>query len=238
MAHVELIYDSDCPNVPAARRALAEALASAGLEPRWHEWDRASSASPGYARHYGSPTILVNGRDIAPQPDVDGAGACRIYADEAGRVTRAPTPEVILAALRSRGSDDNRAPSAAAQRLLVRVFPFAPVLGSAIALKLACAACWPAFAALLGSAGVGFLVAPGHLVPFMLVFLAITLAMLAYRARSRRGLGPFALGVGGAAIMMGGGFGIGSDVALFAGVALLVSASIWNAWPRKAIATG
>ena len=47
----------------------------------------------------------------------------------------------------------------------------------------------------------------------------------------------FALGAGGAAIMMGGGFGVGSDAALFAGVALLVSASIWNAWPAKVAGT-
>lgn len=236
MARVELIYDSDCPNLPAARRALTEAFNTAGLTPRWDEWDRGDPASPAYVRSYGSPTILVNGRDIVPQSTVEGAGACRVYSDAAGQLTRAPAPESILAALGLPASP--HASSAAVRPAFGRVFAFAPVIGSGLALKLACAACWPAFAALLGSAGVGFLVAPGQLVPFMLVFLAITLAMLAYRARSRRGLAPFALGVGGAVIMMGGGFGIGSDVALFAGVALLVSASIWNAWPRKVLGTG
>lgn len=236
MARVELIYDRDCPNLPAARRALTEAFNTGGLTPLWDEWDRGDPASPAYARSYGSPTILVNGRDIVPQLTVEGAGACRVYSDAAGQLTRAPAPESILAALGLPVSP--HASSAAVRPAFGRVFAFAPVIGSGLALKLACAACWPAFAALLGSAGVGFLVAPGQLVPFMLVFLAITLAMLAYRARSRRGLAPFALGVGGAVIMMGGGFGIGSDVALFAGVALLVSASIWNAWPRKVLGTG
>lgn len=238
MARVELIYDNECPNVPAARRALAEAFRIAGLTLRWNEWERGDPASPAYVRSYGSPTILVNGRDIVPQSKVEGSGACRVYSDAAGRLTRAPTPESILAALGLPASPSVRASSVAFRPALGRISAFAPVIGSALALKLACAACWPAFAALLGSAGVGFLVAPGQLVPFMLVFLALTLALLAYRARSRRGLAPFALGVGGAVIMMGGGFGIGSDVALFAGVALLVSASIWNAWPRKAVGAG
>ncbi len=41
-----------------------------------------------YAHRYGSPTILVNGRDVAGHGEHDGAGACRIYRDSACRVTR------------------------------------------------------------------------------------------------------------------------------------------------------
>ena len=60
---VELIYDADCPNVAATRARLIAAFAAAGLAPRWQEWQRGSEGSPEYARRFGSPTILVDGRD-------------------------------------------------------------------------------------------------------------------------------------------------------------------------------
>ncbi len=62
---VDLIYDADCPNVAAARSQLLAAFARAGRAARWSEWDRGRPDSPGYVRGYGSPTILVDGRDVA-----------------------------------------------------------------------------------------------------------------------------------------------------------------------------
>ncbi|MBT3786716.1 hypothetical protein HOF92_17200, partial [bacterium] len=70
---IELIYDSDCPNVEKARRQLKEALAQSGLEESWKEWDRSARESPEYTRRYGSPTILVEGRDVAGEEPGDGS---------------------------------------------------------------------------------------------------------------------------------------------------------------------
>ena len=100
---VELIYDHTCPHVEVARDRLRAALADAGLPPVWQEWERAALGSPRYAQQWGSPTILVNGRDVgahgAQRTTLDGRAGCRVYPDAAGRLGGAPTVGMITAAL-------------------------------------------------------------------------------------------------------------------------------------------
>ena len=96
---VELIYDDDCPNVPAARSQLIKAFARTGVSARWLEWERSSSDTPDYARAYGSPTILVDGKDIAGVLPSAGTRACRVYSDARGSLSRTPSVESIAAAL-------------------------------------------------------------------------------------------------------------------------------------------
>ena len=43
------------------------------------------------------------------------------------------------------------------------------------------------------------------------------------------------LGVAAAAIVLAGKFGFDSDAAMYAGLAMLVGASLWNTWPRKTV---
>lgn len=81
---VELIHDAGCPNIGCARAALRQAFAASGLVPAWTEWDRADPRCPADARGYGSPTILVNGRDVVGAGPGDGAPSCRLYTDHAG----------------------------------------------------------------------------------------------------------------------------------------------------------
>jgi hypothetical protein len=96
---IELIYDSECPNAEATRERLRQALAAASLPPRWKEWNRADPACPEYARRFGSPTVLIDRRDIVGLgPDNDGS-ACRLYAGPEGRSSGAPTVASIVAAL-------------------------------------------------------------------------------------------------------------------------------------------
>lgn len=99
MIQVELIYDSDCPAAPQARENLREAMLRAGLTPRWVEWERSSPDARGRVRAYGSPTILVDGRDVAGNY-APGAACCRIYQPQPGRFAAVPPIELILAALR------------------------------------------------------------------------------------------------------------------------------------------
>ena len=97
---VELIYDADCPNVPDARSQLIKAFTQIGMSARWREWERGAPDTPAYARAYGSPTILVDGKDIAGVlPDAD-AQACRVYGDERGKLGGIPSVAAICAALR------------------------------------------------------------------------------------------------------------------------------------------
>lgn len=65
---VELIYDRDCPNVLDARANLVKALAASGREARWTEWDRSAPDSPPHVKGYGSPTILVDRKDVWDLP--------------------------------------------------------------------------------------------------------------------------------------------------------------------------
>jgi len=95
-ARIELVYFQGCPHVDAARAALSEALGSVGMPLEWTEWDRDAGATPAALRAYGSPTVLVNGRDVVPT-ESDG-NCCRVYPGPAG-VQAAPPLDSICAAL-------------------------------------------------------------------------------------------------------------------------------------------
>jgi hypothetical protein len=72
------------------------------------------------------------------------------------------------------------------------------------------------------------------LFPLTAVFLLIAVVALGFRARRRRGFGPFVVGLSASAIVLVGKFRFESDPAMYAGLGLLVAASIWNTWPRRA----
>lgn len=97
---IELIYDADCPNIVAARSQLTHAVKDAGIESVWQEWDRGDHNAPDYVRTYGSPTILVDGKDVVVSDNPD-AGCCRIYVDETGAMRGVPGTDEIIESLKS-----------------------------------------------------------------------------------------------------------------------------------------
>ena len=101
---VELIWSADCPNVETARTRLRRALDRVGAPASWEEWDRDDPGAPDYVRQYGSPTILVDGRDVGgEEAHPTGADCCRVYADEeAGGFDVAPSVGALVAALELR----------------------------------------------------------------------------------------------------------------------------------------
>lgn len=102
---VELIYDQDCPNLAACREVLRSAFTQAGVAPAWREWDRNSPETPAQYRGFGSPTVLIDGRDIsAQQHDAVPAGnSCRVYAGDDGRLRGTPSVTSIASALVAHG---------------------------------------------------------------------------------------------------------------------------------------
>ena len=84
--NVQLLYFQGCPNVDASRAATRDALAAENLDVPVEEIDVEDPAAPDWARGWGSPTILINGKDVAGQTRSD-ASACRIYANGAPSVT-------------------------------------------------------------------------------------------------------------------------------------------------------
>lgn len=107
-----------------------------------------------------------------------------------------------------------------------------PGIAVAMLPKLACPVCWPAYAGLLSSIGLGFLISAAYLLPLTIAFLTLTLAALAYRAKHRRGFGPFWLGLFATIGILLGKFLWESNAMIYSTVATLVVACLWNAWPR------
>lgn len=98
MPDVILLFARDCPNVEAARESLRTAFERRGAPPSWRELDLDAPETPIAWRCFGSPTVLVDGDDVAD--DARAAGSCcRIYEG-----ARAPRAEVIRAALAARGA--------------------------------------------------------------------------------------------------------------------------------------
>ena len=100
--------------------------------------------------------------------------------------------------------------------------------------NLACPVCWPAYAGLLTSVGLGFLLSAAYLFPLTAGFLALALGVMVFGATKRRGFGPFLLGSIAASGVLIGKFVRQSNVTAYGAVGLLVVASLWNAWPRSA----
>ena len=108
----------------------------------------------------------------------------------------------------------------------------APGVGLSLLPKIACPACWPAYAGLLSSVGLGFLIPnTAYLLPLTVIFLLVAIGMLAFRARRRRGYGPFAIGIVSTSLILFGKFSLASNSVFYAGLGLLILASVWNSWP-------
>ena len=114
-----------------------------------------------------------------------------------------------------------------------RVLAVLPGIGASALPVGACPACWPAYAGVLSSLGFGFLLDSTYLLPLMALFIGLALVSLAYRGKTRHGYGAFAIGALAAVIVLVGKFVLSSDLLLYLGLALLVGASLWNAWPKK-----
>ncbi len=108
-----------------------------------------------------------------------------------------------------------------------------PSVGVSLLPKLACPACWPAYAGLLTSVGLGFLISVVYLLPLTTAFLVLALGALAFRARQRHGYGPFLLGIVAASVVLLGKFVWDSNPIMYGAVGLLVISSLWNTWPRR-----
>ena len=86
MLKIELLWFEDCPNRPAARDLLREVVSQRGLDTPVREIDATDPAEAARLRFPGSPTIRVNGRDVAPgyvDPG-DYTPRCRVYHTAAG----------------------------------------------------------------------------------------------------------------------------------------------------------
>jgi 8-oxo-dGTP pyrophosphatase MutT (NUDIX family) len=97
---VELLYWEGCPSHPQALEQLREAMEEVGLDPgavelRHVETEEAAEAE----RFIGSPTIRVDGVDVADPGDEPTGLTCRIYHRPDGRISPLPDPDAVRSAL-------------------------------------------------------------------------------------------------------------------------------------------
>ncbi len=95
---IQLLSFAGCPNSEEARESLRRALIGSGLSPEFEEVDVMAPATPEPLKAWGSPTILVNGRDVGG--DAPTGPCCRVYG--AGEQIRGvPTETQIREAIRN-----------------------------------------------------------------------------------------------------------------------------------------
>ena len=102
---IRFLYTEDCPSHEEAfsrlRTILDEERVVAAIE-----IVRVDTFEEAVKEQYpGSPTILINGRDICPIPTSSYAPACRAYVLEDGRIS--PLPSVLMIRKAVRAAKEN-----------------------------------------------------------------------------------------------------------------------------------
>ena len=221
---IELIYDNECPNVPAARENIQAAIQGDILRFDLAEWDRSHPESPGYAASYGSPTVLVNGDDVSGEDSEADANCCRVYLDESGGVLGAPSPEMIQRASVQvdSGGVTGRGTTLAGIAGILSAF------GALSIPAFACPACWPAYLALLGAVGIGYFDFTPYLIPSIVISVGIALSSIGYQSYRRRSISTFVVGTLGSMLVLAGRLWLQSDVLMYGGIIVLLASLVLN----------
>ena len=96
---IEVLYILDCPHYPAALAELKRVLAMERISAPISEVLVANTRMAEAMKFRGSPTIRINGRDIAGESQMQHfAVSCRLYAGE--KQPGVPPAEMIQRALR------------------------------------------------------------------------------------------------------------------------------------------
>jgi hypothetical protein len=97
---VSFLFYEDCPSHDLALERLREVLDEKGLDANVEVVKVESEEQAQELRFVGSPTILINGQDIAPPPpDSRYALTCRAYRLEDSRISPLPSPDTIRRAI-------------------------------------------------------------------------------------------------------------------------------------------
>ena len=97
---ITFLYWEECMSHEEALQRLRQVMAEKGIQApiemvKVETWEQAETL-----RFIGSPTILVNGRDIQPPPpDACYALTCRTYHLEDGRMSPLPSLAMLRCAL-------------------------------------------------------------------------------------------------------------------------------------------
>ena len=95
---IDLVYDADCPHKELARANIKVSLSNYAGEIDLHEWSSSDPKCPPHVLGFGSPTILIDKREITGMLSVAGMRGCRIYRTSNGQ-EHAPSVNQIRDAL-------------------------------------------------------------------------------------------------------------------------------------------
>jgi glutaredoxin len=223
---IQLLFLPGCPNLDATRAALASALAATDMHASIEEVDVTGPGTPEEFRRWGSPTVLVEGQDVAGEEQSNDS-ACRLYPS-AGGLSRVPSAALLMAALRRAMPHQPSGMGA-----------LAAVPGGLLSLLPAahCPACLGAYGALLSSLGVGFLLKQRVLAPLIALALVAGVVTVAWSGRTHGRRGPLLLTIAGSAAIACARLLWNVPPLVYGGGLVLVAASLWNLW-LKAAPTG
>ncbi len=231
MVKIELIYDKDCPNVEKTKKELRAALKELNLEVSWIEWDRADKNAPSYVKQYGSPTILINGRDVSGTDGTSDDNCCRVYLTEDSKLSGVPSKELILKSLKSALKEKSfKGSLPSGKKTLLSVLP---AVGASLLPAISCPACWPAYTGLLSALGLGFINYTPFLLPLMIVLLLIALYPFLKDAKASGRYALFYTALAASLLIVVGKFLIKSSILTYTGIVLLIVVSFYNAFSRK-----
>lgn len=102
---MRFLYSEDCPSHNEALQRLRKVMKEEGIEDTVEVIQVDTSEDAERLKFAGSPTILVNDRDIDPQTNPYYALTCRAYRLEDGRISPLPSEIMIRAALRNASTE-------------------------------------------------------------------------------------------------------------------------------------
>ncbi|GJQ27815.1 MAG: hypothetical protein HBSAPP02_28470 [Phycisphaerae bacterium] len=216
---VQLLYFAGCPNVETARGALARALRAAGLPPQFDEIDVSAPTTPAPLRQWGSPTILVDGVDVGGAAEPTGL-TCRLYSRKCCSSQAGAPSETLIRRALERGHRPRRGWLRALAALPAAVLPLLP--------SFTCPLCLPAYAAVLSSFGLGFVLDNRVQRPLILLFLAVAVGSVAWSARERRARGRLVVVVLASIAVIAGRIVWNIPSLVYAGILGLVAGAVWN----------
>ena len=98
---VELLWWEGCPSTDRALEELRAALADEGLDPASVELREVPTGEDAEREGFvGSPTIRIDGLEVAPEEGQPAGLTCRVYRLRDGRVSPTPDREDIRDAIR------------------------------------------------------------------------------------------------------------------------------------------
>lgn len=105
---VEVLYVAACPSHPAAVQLVKDVLTAEGVSAEVCEVLVRNAEIASDLRFCGSPTIWINGRDVATEPlrAPSFALSCRFYADS--KYARLPPAEMVHRAVIEAREEDER----------------------------------------------------------------------------------------------------------------------------------